>query len=461
MLISPLYTRLLWPLTDRQCAGIDAKLRHGRRLERRSLADNRRRQAQALHQILLHAFDSSPFYRERFLQAGIQRGDLGQPGAVEAVPVLTRAELRAHAADICSSKFGRDQLLAAATGGTTDAPVPVYRDQHGLTLKKSVQLGFWRWAGADPGSKIFYLWGARTDYVENPGWRWHFYDRYLMRRIWGQVSRLDDGVLEGYRQQINRFRPRVLCAYPSPLVALADYLRRSGRPMHAPRGILYTAEAMAAEDRPWVGQVLRAPLFELYATRDVGTIAGECEAHAGMHLHPEAAWVEYARLGSQPEAPYELLLTDLLNYGMPIIRYRINDCVAAPPDPAAPCACGRGFPKLPPLLGRVSDVFQLPDGTLVPGVSLTGRVVIPNIVQMQVIQEGVGQFRLRYVPGPAFAPENLAALRRRLQDFLPGDLHWEIESVQAIEREASGKTRFCINRIPLARPAASHQTVHG
>lgn len=457
-MLTTVYSRLILPLSDRQqFSGLAKNLRHWQRQERLSLQANLQAQAHALEALLIHAHDTCPFYRERMQQAGVKRADLGQSDALAALPVLTRSDLREHANRICSERFSLEQLQSSATGGTTDAPIRLFRDYPGLAVKKSVQQAFWRWAGAEPGRKIFYLWGARTDYVENPGWRWRLYDRRVLRRIWAPVSRLDDAVLEGYRLQINRFRPAVICAYPSALVALADYVRRSGKFIHAPRGLLYTAEAMPAEERPRVSAALGARLFELYASRDVGTIAAECEAHQGMHINPQAALVEYVALGPG-EAPYELVITDLLNYGMPLIRYRINDCVAAPPDPDSRCGCGRGWPRLPPLIGRVSDVFRLPDGALVPGVSLhRAATVAPGIAQVQYIQEGVRNFRLRYVPGDRFCADDLAALRRRLQDFLPGDLHWEVERVAAIEREASGKTRFCINRVPVA----GNESVHG
>lgn len=457
MLISGLYTHVIWPLTDRkQYAGMARNLRLWRARERQSLAENRSCQARSLEKILTHAYDSSRFYRERFRQAGVERADLARPDILSALPVLERDDLRRHGEAMRSDRFQADQLQVSATGGTTDAPIRLWRDYGALARKKSVQEQFWRWAGSEPGGKVFFLWGARTDYVENPGWRWRLYDRYVLRRIWAPVSRLNDAVLEEYRLQINRFRPQVICAYPSALVALADYLRRSGRDLVPARGALFTAEALAAEERPWVEKALGMPLFELYASRDVGTIAGECEAHAGMHLNPEAAVVEYVPLAG-PGAPYELVITDLLNYGMPLIRYRIRDCVVSPPAATDACPCGRGWPRLPPLIGRVSDVFCLPDGTLVPGVSLhRAAVVAPGIAQVQYIQEGVRSFRLRYVPGPQYTPADLQALRRRLQDFLPGDLEWIIEPVAAIEREPSGKTRFCINRLAPRKPEAAH-----
>jgi phenylacetate-CoA ligase len=156
--------------------------------------------------------------------------------------------------------------------------------------------------------------------------------------------------------------------------------------------------------------------------------------------------VERAPIDGSNGELYELLITDLLNYGMPLIRYKINDCVR----PGLPiCPCGRGFPLIGTIEGRTTDNFYLPNGDVVPGVSLTNRVlqVCPGLKKVQVIQEAVSQFRIRYVPGSGFSIADLDLLRANLRKFFPDGLSWEFEAVNDIQREHSGKTRFCISRV--------------
>ena len=63
-------------------------------------------------------------------------------------------------------------------------------------------------------------------------------------------------------------------------------------------------------------------------------VGAECEMHQGMHLNPSAVFVEFMPLqGAEEEGLHEILVTDLLNYGMPLIRYRINDCAILAPNP--------------------------------------------------------------------------------------------------------------------------------
>jgi len=142
----------------------------------------------------------------------------------------------------------------------------------------------------------------------------------------------------------------------------------------------------------------------------------------------------------------EILVTDLLNYGMPLIRYRINDCAI---PASAPCACGRGFPLIKKIAGRTTDNFYLANGNVVPGVALTNRViqVCPGLKKVQVIQNTLSDFHIRYVPGPGFSASDLALLGSKLRVFFPDPLQWTFEEVPEIARERSGKTRFCISHV--------------
>ncbi|HUI59925.1 MAG TPA: hypothetical protein VLX90_06870, partial [Steroidobacteraceae bacterium] len=368
------YTRSLLPVFERPShAGLSRRLKTLRRLESLPLAEARRRQWAALRSLLEHAYAYSPFYRKRFESAGLTPRDITDPGGLASLPVLTRDDLREHLAELRSSRFGEGEVSGAATGGTTDTPVPILRSRDSVQEKAAIQWQFNRWAGFRPGDKVFYLWGARQDYVEHPSWRWRLYDRGLMRRVWAPTSLLNESVLESYRLAMLRFRPRILYAYPTPLALYCEFLRERGAPYHRPASAICSAEPLLDSQRATITGVLGCPLFERYGSREFGMIAAECECHRGLHLNAAAAYVEHTPVaGSEVEGMREMLVTDLLNFAMPLIRYRINDCVVPGGEE---CPCGRGLPLLGRIEGRTTDTFRLANGDVVPGVALTNRVL--------------------------------------------------------------------------------------
>jgi phenylacetate-CoA ligase len=166
-----------------------------------------------------------------------------------------------------------------------------------------------------------------------------------------------------------------------------------------------------------------------------------------MHFNPAAVYVEYFPMqGAETDELHEIFITDLLNFGMPMIRYRINDCVELA---TKPCSCGRGYPLIRQLIGRTGDVFRLRNGDRIPGVALTNRVLqaCPGLVKTQIIQESLDEFRVRYIPGATFSTSDLDLLQTNLRRFLPEGIRWIFEQVAEIPRERSGKTRFCISRL--------------
>jgi phenylacetate-CoA ligase len=397
--------------------------------------------------LLKHARDFSPFYQKRFADAGIEVSQIQSPSDFQKIPPLTRDDLRAHLQEIRSQRFHESKLQSAATGGTTDTPVTILRNTGSLPWKSAVQWRFNSWAGMLPGDKVFHLWGALQDYSENPSWRWRLYDRHLMRRIWAATSILNGEVFESHRELLNELRPKVIYAYPTPLALFCEYLRDAGKPFHRPCSAISTAEPLFDEQRSVIESTLQCRVFEHYGSREFGMIAGECEEHSGMHLNPVSAYSEYVPVeNSEIPGLNEILVTDLLNFGMPLIRYRANDCVVRDLEV---CRCGRGYPLIGRIVGRTGDVFQLRNGDRVPGVALTNRVlkVCPGLLKTQVIQESFDEFRIKYIPGPQFSNKDLDSLRANLRRFMPDIAEWTFEKVDEIPRERSGKTRFCISRV--------------
>src|SRR5437867_7666028 len=154
-----------------------------------------------------------------------------------------------------------------------------------------------------------------------------------------------------------------------------------------------------------------------YGCEEVSLIACECERHQGLHINADSVHVEILRTDetgalTMPVRPGEsgsVVVTDLTNRAMPIIRYQVGD-VAVLSDRI--CSCGRGLPLLERIEGRDADYIVTPAGQLISGISLTENFAlqVPGVVQFQIVQETVGRFLFRLVRGPEFGPSSLKRL---------------------------------------------------
>ena len=117
------------------------------------------------------------------------------------------------------------------------------------------------------------------------------------------------------------------------------------------------------------------------------------------------------------------------------------------------CPCGRGLPLLEKVEGREADYVVTPAGHRISGISLTENFanLVPGTAQMQIVQESITQLRIRLVADDAFGPasrDKIACLVR--STFGEGVAH-DVELVDAIPQEPSGKYRFCVSKVAQDR----------
>jgi phenylacetate-CoA ligase len=128
---------------------------------------------------------------------------------------------------------------------------------------------------------------------------------------------------------------------------------------------------------------------------------------------------------------------------MPFIRYQVGD-LAVPSGKR--CSCGRTYPLLERLAGRVADYLLTPEGEWVSGISLTENfaTLIPGLKQIQIIQNHRDQLVLRLVKGEEFGESSLEEIKRLVEKRFGPRMHYTLECVERLSPEPSGKYRFSI-----------------
>jgi phenylacetate-CoA ligase len=431
--------------------GLGRRLRELDRFERASHADQRAMQAASLKRLIEHAYDATPYYRRLFDEAGFHPSEW-KPGERLPLPVLTRDLLRTHEEDLRSRRHSVDELHAAATGGTTSTPVRLWRDTEALRKKTALQCHLNRMVGYDQGDSILMIWGAERDLELNPSWRWRLYEEGVMRRYAAAAGQISDEIFARFFARLNQQRPKVLYGYSVTLARFAEYVLINKLKAHQPKVIITTAEAVSEVERDFIQRAFGSKPTDHYGSRDVGMIGSECESHTGLHFHPAGCFVEFEYAGVTPDGPmHKLIITDLLNYGMPMIRYSTGDCVIV--DEQA-CACGNWYPKVKKLLGRSNDNLLLPDGTEVPGITFGTRMATMKetlncVRQVQIVQKNTQSLIVRYAAqgDERSIEEELKRLCVLFHDIMKTPVRVNFVRLAEIPREQSGKLRLCISEV--------------
>jgi phenylacetate-CoA ligase len=172
-------------------------------------------------------------------------------------------------------------------------------------------------------------------------------------------------------------------------------------------------------------QVLGVPLTDLYSAQEVGVIALQCPDSGLLHVQSEHVLVEVLDARGQPCREGEIgqvVVTDLHNFAMPLIRYALRDWAEVGP----PCSCGRGLPTLRRVVGRTRNMATSPEGKPFWPVLETGRMLeaIPHLRQYQFEQTAVNAITVRLVCAPAPSPEQLQKLQATLEQMLGHAYRW-------------------------------------
>jgi phenylacetate-CoA ligase len=200
------------------------------------------------------------------------------------------------------------------------------------------------------------------------------------------------------------------------------------------RAVLAGECTLPAGDRREVEEALHTELFAQYCSPELSVIAQECEQHRGYHINAESYVVEIVADGrpAEPGEVGDVLITDLTNLSVPLIRYAIGDRAVAT---EGACPCGRGLPLLaavhtrPPALVSGANQCWVPGQFFAEACKDYGHVVR----RFQVVQERSGAITLRIVKGPRFSASSLRPVLDLVRRHLGTDMEIDVQLADRIE----------------------------
>lgn len=400
----------------------------------------RARQLSMLKAQLRHAYATVPFYQRTWAAAGVHPDDVKSLDDFRHFPIVSKTDIRKHAAEMLSDVYHGKKLRTKTTSGSTGVPLVIKLDERGAQWKAGCVLRADEWSGWRLGQRVAKVWG-NPEY-RHFGLRGRITNHFVDRAIYLDTINLTEGRIREFVAAVRRHRPGLVFGHAHSLYMLACVLNKSGIDDIRPNGCISTAMPLHDYQRKAIETALGVPVTNRYGCEEVSLIACQCERHKGLHVAAESVYVEVK--GGGQTGP--LLVTDLSNFAMPLIRYQIGD-VATLSD--TPCECGRGLPVLEKVEGRDADYVVTPAGSLISGISLTENfaVLIKGAAQVQIIQETVTHLRVRMVRDPIWDTESERQIRELVLKTFGPTMTYDLEFVDLIPQEPSGKYRFCVSKV--------------
>jgi phenylacetate-CoA ligase len=404
--------------------------------------------AERLREFLAAIAAEVPYYREAFARLGLDPNGVSSVGDLARFPLLTKRDIRANAESMRSERAGK--LKRYSTGGSSGEPLIFFMGRDRISHDVAAKWRATRWWGVDVGDPEIVVWGSPVELGTQ--------DRLRSIRDWIFRSELlpafemSEANLDRFVERIRARRPAMLFGYPSSLSRIAEHAmrRRSDLGGVGVRVAFVTSEKLYEHQRTTIEQAFGCPVANGYGGRDAGFIAHQCP-HGQMHLSAEDIIVEIVDAAGRPLAngeSGEIVVTHLATREFPFLRYRTGDVGTLSSEM---CACGRGLPVFREIEGRSTDFVVAADGTVMHGLALIYVLrEAQGIERFKIIQETRKHTRVLIVKGPGFSEESREAVAAGLVRRLGEGVRIDIEIVEDIAPERSGKFRYVVSQVESA-----------
>lgn len=405
-------------------------------------------QLKRLQALLQDVAEHVPYYRELFARIGFDPAAVRSVADLQALPFLTKAEIRAHADALRADDA--TGLARFNTGGSSGEPLIFFIGTERVTHDVAAKWRATRWWDVDIGDREIVVWGSPIELGTQD--RVRLVRDALMRTELLPAFEMSDDKVDGFIARIRERRPKMLFGYPSAISHIALRAEQRGVRLDdlGVKVVFCTSERLYDHQRATISRLFGCPVANGYGGRDAGFIAHECPS-GNMHITAEDIVVEIIDEAGRvlpPGESGEIVVTHLATRDYPFIRYRTGD-IGTLGDEA--CPCGRGLPILKDIQGRSTDFVVAEDGTVLHGLSLIYILRdIPAVRAFKIVQETRSHTRALIVPEAGANTEGLDAtviegFRRRLG----AGVDVSVEFVESIPAEKSGKFRYVVSHVAV------------
>lgn len=368
------------------------------------------------------------------------------PGkSLDKYPVLDKKDIINNLD--CISTINEKNAVVKMTGGTTGASMKVLFTKDNTHERNALLSNFRAQYGYELGKKCAWFSGKSLITEKNLRKGICYRDDYINKIRFFSTFHITDSNFDVYWAAFCKFAPEFIVGFPSSVYELCSMAAARGLKLeNTVKAFFPTAETVLLVHREVISSVLGCKIADQYASSEGAPFIFECK-HGGLHIHPLTGVFEVVDEHMQPAEEGEILVTSFTTEGTPLIRYRIGDSIKLAPKDKE-CGCGSCFPLVEKIEGRSTDYIISPThGKVNLGNISNSTKGIDGIIQFQVIQFELDKVQVSVVAMPDFITEEQSKFKNALAERFGPQLKIELQVVDEIPKEKSGKFRIVKNLI--------------
>jgi len=414
-------------------------LKEIKELQYKSKAEIEYYQDERLNKILLHAYETVPYYKKKLKESEVVIDGNVNLANFSRIPILTKEIIRQEGNNLYSNDYKSRKPYENTSGGSTGEPVKFIQDKQYWQMNIANKFYFNRLLGKDIGEKEIDLWGSERDIFKNTLSLKEKITNLLYNRTFLNAFKVDEDKMKKFVSEINRVKPISMWVYVESIDLLARFIEEKGLEVYSPKFIISTAGTLFPEIRERVETVFECPVYNQYGSREVGPIAVECEYRQGLHCFP---WSQKLEL-IDDEKRKRIIVTDLTNYSMPLIRYDIGDVGKEVKD--SECKCGRNSLLFQEISGRVINHFITKELDIVHGQYFIHLFYFRVWIQkFQVVEKDYDLIKVYIILNKEKNERDMTDIENKIKFVMGKDCKVEFEFVDEIEPTKSGKYLYTL-----------------
>ena len=389
-----------------------------------------------LRKLVSYAYLNSVYYEELFDSLGIKPGDIKTKSDLSKIPILTRELIIKNYDKLVSKKINTIPHSSSETGGTTGTPMKYLLDNNSWSFSNADYIVNWERSNynfgdmhvALGGSSIF---GGGTKSIK------HRIYYGLKNKIQLDGMHLSDDVLNEYVNLINKKRIKYIYGYASSIYILAKYVISNNISMDI-RACFPTSETLIDNYRKKIIEAFNCTIINCYGAHDGGITAFEHRKGNFEVGYNTIIRVKDTNEGDNSKGP--IILTNLLNYTMPMFNYQLGDEVKLKNG-------GGNYngQVIENVYGRIPDIIRLENGRILTGFSFWERMFDLPVKAWNLEKNKKNSLLCKVIKQDGFNASDEVKLMSKLNEYAGADIIFKIEYYDKFELTKSGKRKYYLN----------------
>lgn len=407
-------------------------------------------QAVCLCELLNHAVENIPFYKE--LKDKFKLIPETVFDDIKQFPILTKAILNENRENLIAPDI--DIIGKLESSGTMGEISIMLQDKY--TETHAPDEFFNKKIGVVPGKCRIILKSVKKKNEKAIGEVEYEFDR-IARSYLINYRYINDARYKFMTKTWLHKKPKIIWGSTQAVCSLAAYMEANKIEVNSPELVLVGGQTMLPQWKNKIENVWKTNVFDRYGSVEVGNMANQCKMKDGYHYVPTVHYVEVLDENLQPVAEGEtgsIYITTLSKRALPVIRYKQDDLVEYT---ERTCECGCNFPIIGKIFGKRREGIISPKLSYV-ALSPINKIITGNneIKDFQVIQVKTDSLHIRLVENKPVTNDTLKEIENNINTILDYKMKVTFEKVDSIKVLPNGKM---LRIIPIDRKEILNETI--